>query len=107
MILCDISMHLKFGNLKLYTPIHRLTEIKKFPCTQLSVQNGRWAKIGYELGLLVYGTVVIEFGRKLFLVDCLLGKNIKYGENKHNRTRSSVFMHRPFHNSIFIDTCYQ
>jgi len=25
-------MHLKFGYLKLYTPIHRLTEIKKFPC---------------------------------------------------------------------------
>ena len=30
------------------------------------------AKIGYVLGLLVYGNVVVEFGRKVFLVDCLL-----------------------------------
>ena len=37
--------------------------------------------------------VVVEFGRKVFLVDCLLWKNIKYGENQHNRTCSSVFMH--------------
>jgi len=26
-----------------YTPIYRLTEKKKtFPCTKLSIQNGRW-----------------------------------------------------------------
>ena len=30
------------------------------------------AKIGYVLGLLVQGKVVVEFGRKVFLVDCLL-----------------------------------
>jgi len=30
------------------------------------------ANIGYELGLLVRGKVVVEFGRKIFLVDCLL-----------------------------------
>jgi len=30
------------------------------------------AKIGYALGLLVHGKVVVEFGRKVFLVDCLL-----------------------------------
>ena len=29
-------------------------------------------KIGYELGLLVHGKVVIDFGRKVFLVECLL-----------------------------------
>ena len=30
------------------------------------------AKIGYQLGLLVNGKVVVEFGRKVLLVDCLL-----------------------------------
>ena len=45
------------------------------------------------LGLIVHGKVVVEFCRKVFLVDCLLLKNIKYGEYKHNRTRSSDFMH--------------
>ena len=49
------------------------------------------AKIGYVLGFLVYGKVVGEFG-EVFLVDCLLLKNIKYGEYKHNRTRTNVFM---------------
>jgi len=29
------------------------------------------ANIGYVLGLLVHGKVVVEFGRKVFLVDCL------------------------------------
>ena len=37
---------------------------KKVPCTKLSLRNGRWAKIGYVLGLLVHGNVVVEFGRK-------------------------------------------
>ena len=30
------------------------------------------AKIAYVLGLLVHGKVVVEFGRKIFLVDFLL-----------------------------------
>ena len=52
------------------------------------------AKIGYVPVLLVHGKVVVEFGRKVFLVDCLLWKApIKYGERKHNRTRSSLFIH--------------
>ena len=29
------------------------------------------ANIGYVLGLLVHGKVVVEFGRKVLLVDCL------------------------------------
>jgi len=29
-------------------------------------------KLGYVLGLLVQGKVVVEFGRKVFLVDCIL-----------------------------------
>ena len=34
------------------------------------------ANNGYVLGLLVHGKVVVEFGRKVFLVDCL-----HYNEN--------------------------
>ena len=30
------------------------------------------ANKGYVLGLLVHGKVVVEFGKKVFLVDCLL-----------------------------------
>ena len=59
-------MHLNFGYFVLYTPIYRLTERKKFPFTKLSMRNGRWAKIGYVLGLLVHRKVVVEFGRKVF-----------------------------------------
>ena len=52
------------------------------------------SKLGYVLGLLVHGKVVIEFGRKVFLVDCLLWKkHNKYAENQHKRTRSIVFIH--------------
>ena len=30
------------------------------------------AKLGYVVGLLVHGKVEVEFGRKVFLVDCIL-----------------------------------
>ena len=33
-------------------------------------------KIGCVLGLLVHGKVVVKFGRKVFLVDCLLWKTL-------------------------------
>ena len=39
---------------------------KNCPCGTVGV------KIGYALGLLVHGNVVVEFGRKIFLVHCLL-----------------------------------
>ena len=64
-------MHLKFGSFVFYKHIYRLTERKKsfhvqnFPCGTVG------AKKGYELGLLVHGKVVVEFGRKVLLVDCL------------------------------------
>ena len=51
-----------------------------FPCTKLSMRAPHVRQGG------------VEFGRKVFLVDCLSVKNIKNGENKHNRTRSS-FLH--------------
>jgi len=64
-------MHLKFGYFLLYILFYRLTEKKGFhvqncPCGTVG------ANIGYALGLLVFGNVDVEFGRKVFLVDCLL-----------------------------------
>ena len=41
----------------------------------------------------MHGKVVVEFGRKVFLVDCHLWLKNKYGGNKLNRTRSSPFIH--------------
>ena len=65
-------MHLNIGYFVLYTPIYRLTERKK----RLYVQNCPCgtvgAKKGYILGLLMHGKVVVDFGRKVFLVDYLL-----------------------------------
>ena len=75
-------MHLNIGYFVLYTPIYRLTERKQ----RLYVQNCPCgtvgANIGYILGLLVHGKVVVDFGRKVFLVDYLLWTNIKYGKNR-------------------------
>ena len=70
---------------------------KMFPCT-----NRRCGTLGAKLGarVLVHGNVDVEFGRKVFLVDCLLWKNIKYGKNKRVLFIRCV---GPFHNSIFID----
>ena len=66
------SMHLKFSYFVLYTPTYRLTERK----SQFHVQNypcgAVGANIDYELGILVHGKVVVEFGRTVFPVDCLL-----------------------------------
>ena len=59
------SMHLAFGYFVLYSPIYRLTELKKkrfhaqhCPC--------------YVLGVLVHDKVVVDFGRKVFSVDGLI-----------------------------------
>jgi len=81
-------MHLKMGYFVLYTPIYRLTERKKCFRVQNCPPGTVVAKIGYMLGLLVHGKVVVEFGRKVFLVE-----KHKYGENKHTSARLSVFMH--------------
>ena len=37
--------------------------LSTFPCTKLSMRNVD-ANIGYVLGLLLHGKVVVEFGRK-------------------------------------------
>jgi len=69
-------MHLKFGDFILYTPIYRLTErkkafhVKNCPCGLEGVE------LGYVLRLLMHGRVVVEFGRKVFLVDCVLRKTL-------------------------------
>ena len=65
-------MHLKFGYFVLYTPIYRFTKERKRFHVQNCPCGTVGAKIGYVLGLLVHGNVVVEFGRKVFLVDCLL-----------------------------------
>ena len=43
----------------------------------------------------MHGKVVVESGRKEKYSSLIVyyEKNIKFGEKKHNRTRSSVFMH--------------
>ena len=63
-------MHLKFGyfvhtNLSINGK-KKSVYVQNCPCEAVS------AKIGYVLGLLVHGKVVVEFGRKVFLDDCLL-----------------------------------
>ena len=55
--------------------IDQRKEENPFPCTNCpSGMVG--ANIGYVFGLLVHGKVVAEFGRKVFLVDCLKTINI-------------------------------
>jgi len=65
-------MPLKYGKCVLYITVYRLTERKK----HFHVQNCSFgtvgANIGYVLGLLVYGNAVVEFGRKVLLVDRIL-----------------------------------
>jgi len=67
-------MHLKFSYVVLYTPMYRVTERKKRFHVQNCPRGTVGANICYVLGLLVHGNVVVEFGRKVLLVDCLLCK---------------------------------
>ena len=73
MISCDIFNQCIQSLVTLYcTHKYRSTERKKrflvqnCPCVTVGVE------IGYLLGLLVHDKVIVEFGRKVFLVDCLL-----------------------------------
>jgi len=59
-------MHLMFGYCIVRTNLSINGKKNTFPCRTVG------AKIGYVPGLLVYGKVVFVFGRKVFLVDCLL-----------------------------------
>ena len=69
MILCDISNQSIISLVTvLYPPIYRLTErktkhfhVRNCPCGTVG------AKMGYMLGLLLHGKVVVDFGRKVFL----------------------------------------
>jgi len=65
-------MHLKFGYSVLYTPIYRLTERKKDSHVQNCPCGTVGVNIRYVFGLLARVKVVVEFGRKIFFVDCLL-----------------------------------
>ena len=61
-------MHLRFGYncCIIQTNLSINGKKKLFPCTKQSMRNGRGENV---LGLLVHGKVVVEFGRKVFLVD--------------------------------------
>jgi len=77
-------MHLNFGHFVLYTPIYQIQIQYRHSiciCTNLSIKESKprfniqncpcvtvVAKIGYLLGLLVHGKVVVEFGMKIVLV---------------------------------------
>ena len=64
-------MHPRFGNCVVYITVYRLTERKQRFHVQNCPCGTVGAKLGYVLGLLVRGNVVVKFGRKVFLVDCL------------------------------------
>ena len=65
-------MHLTFGDVVSYTPI----SINRKKKQHVHVQNCPCGTVGSELGyvlrILLHGKVVVEFGRKVFLVECLL-----------------------------------
>ena len=64
-------MHLQFGYFVLYSPIYRLMERKKVSMYK-TIHAEWWLRI-YRLCARapVHDKVVVEFGRKVFLVDCL------------------------------------
>ena len=66
------SIYLKFGYFVFYKLIYRFTERKYIFMYTTVHADMVGAQIAYVLGLLVHGKVVVEFGRKVFLVDCLL-----------------------------------
>jgi len=49
------------------------------------------ARIGYVLGLLVHDKVVVEMYSSLIVY--FKKQPLKYGDNKHNRTRSILFIY--------------
>ena len=54
------STHLKVGYFVLYTPIYRITKRKKGFHVQHCPCGTVGANIGYVLGLLVHGKIVVE-----------------------------------------------
>ena len=88
-------MHLKCGYFVLYTLIYRLTEWTK----RFHLQNCQCWTVGAKirnvlglLGLLMHGKVVVEFGRKVFLVNSLLWKTLNVAKISITEC-SRVFMH--------------
>ena len=67
---------------------HYITEILRVLCTKPYVRNGR-CEYRYVLGLLVYGKVVVDFGRKVFFADCLAWKTFHMARiNRTERTQA-------------------
>jgi len=84
-------MHLKFGYFVLYIPIYRLTERKNRFHEQNCPCETFGAKIVYVPGLLVHGKVVVEFRRKVFLVDCLLWNTLNMAKISITRAHQIYF----------------
>ena len=59
--LCIVHTNLSINGMK-NTHVH----VQNCPCGTVGAQ------LSYELGPLVYCKVIVEFGRNVFLVDCLL-----------------------------------
>jgi len=54
--------------------INKRFHVQNYPCETLGTN------IGYVVELLVHGNIVVEFDRKVFLVDCLLWKTSNMAE---------------------------
>ena len=67
-------MHLKFGYFFIVHTNISINWMKTCPCETVGT------KIDNVLGLLAQGNVIVEFGRKVFLVDCLLWNEISITE---------------------------
>ena len=64
------------------------SHVQNCPCGMVDV------KIGYVLELLVQGKVIVEFGRKVFLVDCLSWETLNMAKISITESAlESVFMH--------------
>ena len=83
-------MHLNLGYFILYTPLYRLTARKK----HVHVYNWELCEHGLCARAL---RVHLSIHRGLYIM-----KNIKCGENKHNRKLPSVFMYTKTRFFFFI-----
>ena len=87
------SMHLKFGNFVLYTPLYRLTERKN-----VSMYKTVHAELLVRKQVMCSGSscTTRQLSNLVGMYSALIMsimKNIKFGGNKHSRTRSNVFVH--------------
>ena len=81
----------------------KLFHVQNCPCGTVSV------KIDYVLGFFIQGKVVVEFGRKVFLVDCPLRKTLNMAKictTEHAQTFSCTRKLQVHHHSR-KHNCYE